>query len=247
VNALREPYGTINVSRPLSAFSVPITVVDPGPDGQPGSADDGMAVTAYDLAPESLNLPPVNLTTNLPGSESDYYTWEITATKRQRGRWSLLASFSETWNREAALGMGNDFTPNALVSAVKGQARFTTWQAKLHATLSLPRDVRVIPVVRSQSGLPFARTFVRTLSYGNATIKAQPVGAYRTSAITVIDVRAEKAFRIRRARVIGFFDVYNIANTNAEQSLTTSSGSSWLRPTVITGPRILRIGSRLEW
>ncbi len=33
VNAKRQPYGTINVSRPLSAYSVPVAVVDPGPDG----------------------------------------------------------------------------------------------------------------------------------------------------------------------------------------------------------------------
>ena len=56
----------------------------------------------------------MNLTTNLPDSDSEYYTWEITATKRQSARWSLLASFTHTWRREAALGTGNDFTPNAL-------------------------------------------------------------------------------------------------------------------------------------
>ena len=46
---------------------------------------------------------------------------------------------------------------------------------------------------------------------------------------------------------MGFFDLYNLFSTNAEQSVTTSSGASRLRPTVITGPRILRIGARLEW
>ena len=45
---------------------------------------------------------------------------------------------------------------------------------------------------------------------------------------------------------MGFFDVYNLFNTNAEQTVTTSSGASWLRPTAITGPRILRIGARLS-
>ncbi len=46
---------------------------------------------------------------------------------------------------------------------------------------------------------------------------------------------------------MGFFDVYNMFNTNAEQMLTTSSGGSWLRPTAITGPRVVRIGARLQW
>ena len=138
LNARRQPYGTINVSRPLEAYAVPVAVIDPGPDGRLGSADDGATVTAYNLTAESLSAPPVNLTTNLPDSNSEYYTWEITATKRQSGRWSLLASFTETWNHEAALGTGNDFTPNALINSTDCQDRFTTWQAKVNGTMSLP-------------------------------------------------------------------------------------------------------------
>jgi hypothetical protein len=60
-------------------------------------------------------------------------------------------------------------------------------------------------------------------------------------------VRTEKLFRIDAVRVMGFFDVYNIFNTNAAQTLNTSSGGFWLRPTAITGPRVLRVGARLEW
>jgi hypothetical protein len=189
----------------------------------------------------------VNLTTNLPESDSDYYTWEITATRRQSARWSLLASFTHTWSHEAALGTGNDFTPNALVNAEGSKDRFRTWQAKLNGTVSLPRAFRVVPVIRYQSGQSFARTFVQTLNYGNATIKAEPVTANRTPDIRLVDVRLEKAFQVRVARLMGFFDVYNILNTNAAQTLTTSSGAFWLRPTAITGPRILRIGARVEW
>jgi hypothetical protein len=247
VNVKRQPYGTINVSRPLSAYSVPVVMVDPGPDGRAGSADDGMALTGYDLAPQFLNVAPVNLTTNPPDSNSDYYTWEITATKRQGASWSLLASFTQTWSHEPALGTGNDFTPNALVNSTNGRDRFTTWQAKVNGTISLPLGFLVVPVVRHQSGTPFARTFVRTLTYGNATVKAEPIAANRTPNITLVDVRMEKTFRVGRTRVMGFFDLYNLFNTNAPQTLTTSSGSSWLRPTAITGPRILRIGARMEW
>ena len=43
-------------------------------------------MTAYNLTAASLSASPVNLTTNLPDSNSEYYTWEITATKRQRAR-----------------------------------------------------------------------------------------------------------------------------------------------------------------
>lgn len=247
VIARRQPIGTINVSRPLSAYSIPVSVVDPGPDGRLDTVDDGAPMTAYDLTPESLNAAPLNLTTNLPDSNSEYTTWEITATKRQNARWSLLASFTHTWSREAALGTANDFTPNALINASKSQDRFRTWQAKLNATVSLPWDIRAVPVVRYQSGQPFARTFVRTMNYGNATIKAEPISANRTPDIVIVDMRTEKVVRVKAARVSGFVDVYNLFNANGAQTLTTSSGAFWLRPTAITGPRVFRIGARLAW
>src|SRR5262249_57855776 len=120
-------------------------------------------------------------------------------------------------------------------------------QAKVSATINLPLDLRVVPIARHQSGTPFARTFVQVLNYGNATIKAEPIDAERTPNITIFDVRTEKAIRVGRQRLTGFFDVYNIFNTNAEQTLTTSSGASWLRPTAITGPRIARLGVRFDW
>jgi len=104
-----------------------------------------------------------------------------------------------------------------------------------------------VPVARHQSGTPFARTFVRTLNYGNATIKAEPIASNRTPNITLFDLRGEKTFRVARARIMGFADVYNLFNTNAAQTLTTISGPAFLRPTVITGPRIARLGARLEW
>jgi len=109
------------------------------------------------------------------------------------------------------------------------------------------KNLATIPVVRSQSGTPYARTFVRTLNYGNATIKAEPIDANHTPAITLVDLRTEKTFRAGTMKVMGFFDIYNIFNTNAEQTVTTNSGASWLRPIAITGPRILRIGARFEW
>ncbi len=247
VNAKRQPNGTINVSRPLDAYAVPVAVIDPGPDGRLGTVDDGGTLTARNLAPEFVGVAPVNLTTNLPAGDSEYYTWEITATKRQSERWSLLASFTETWNHEAALGTGNDFTPNALINSEGSQDRFRTWQAKVNGTISVPWGVRLVPVFRHQSGTPFARTFVQALNYGNATIKAEPITANRTPNISLVDLRTEKAFRVSALRVMGFFDVYNIFNSNAEQTLTTSSGAFWLRPTAITGPRVLRIGARLDW
>jgi len=247
-NGRRQERGTIDVNRPLSAYDVPVSIVDPGPDGRLNTADDGATITAYNLNAAVLSRPPQNITTNLPGVESDYYTWELTANKRDNGRVGLSASFAHTWNADAALGAGSSYTPNALINADGDRLRTTTWQGKLHATINLGRDYRVVPSLRHQSGTPFARTFVQTLNWGNATINSQPVSDNRIPNVTVLDLRLDKSFQISRlGRLNGFVDVYNVFNTNAEQALTTSSGAAYLRPSVITPPRIARVGVRLDW
>src|SRR5262249_59821707 len=137
-----------------------VPVQDPGPDGRAGTADDGAVYTAYNLAAAYVGLAAVNLTTNLPDSaNSDYYTWEITATRRELGRWSLLASFAETWSRETNFGA---FTPNSLINTVDGRNRFSTWQGKINATVRLPYEVRLAPIFPHQSATPLRPTLTPT-------------------------------------------------------------------------------------
>ena len=242
----RQPRGGYNPNRPLEAFNVPVTVGDPGIDGVLSTPDDGGTFTAYGLSASALALPIVTITRNFEDVLSDYYTWEISATKRHTRHWSLNASLAHTWSYVDALGAGTQ-TPNSLIGVDGDRVNSTTWQAKALTTFELPRGVRLISVVRHQAGTPFERTFVTRLNYGNATIRAEENNSRRTPNITVFDLRSEKQFRLKRLGLTGFFDVYNIFNTNAEQALTTSSGASWLRPSAITPPRIARVGMKLAW
>ncbi len=242
----RQPRGTAVVNRPYEAFSVPVTVLDPGPDGVFNNTDDGGTFTAYNLDPAALAQSPVNITRNFDDVVNDYYTWEISATKRGVSRWSTSASFAHTWSSTDALGTGTQ-TPTSLINADGRQLKATSWQAKAHTTFELPKDVRLISVIRHQAGTPFERTFTARLNYGNATIRAEENNSRRTPNMTIFDVRSEKTFRMNNVGLTGFFDVYNIFNTNAEQALTTTSGSSWLRPSAITPPRIARVGVKLAW
>ena len=101
---------------------------------------------------------------------------------------------------------------------------------------------------RHQSGTPFARTFNAKLNFNSSVaIQAEPVGTERTANINLFDVRAEKNFKLKKGRFGVFFDVYNIFNSNAEQVVTTTSGSAFLRPSVITPPRIARIGLKFNF
>ena len=246
-NGRRQLRGSFNINRPIEAYTAPVQVRDPGPDGRPGTSDDGGVINAFNLAPEALNLPVVNRTINLgSGADTNYYTWEIAAARRLSGSWSLLASFDKTWSREGAIAANP--TPNLLINTVDGQNRFTTWQAKINATLALPWSLRVTPILRHQSGTPFARTFSASLNYSSAvTIKTEPVGAERTPNLTLFDLRSEKIVRMLGTRFSAFFDVYNIFNANDPQALTTTSGSAWLFPSAITPPRVARVGLKFNW
>ena len=63
-----------------------------------------------------------------------------------------------------------------------------------------------------------------------------------------IDVRVEKSVALGKGvRVRLFGDVFNIMNAYAAETLTVSTGLSYLQPTAILGPRTGRIGARLVW
>ncbi|MBI1873929.1 MAG: TonB-dependent receptor [Acidobacteria bacterium] len=236
----------LNPNRPFEAYNIPITVRDPGPDGVVGNADDGPSFTAWNLETAALNAPIVNLTTHNPylTDGEDHYTWEIAGTKRMSNHWSMNTSFAHTWSREAV----NGTNPNAFIGTESDQRKhYTNWQAKLAGTFQLPYEVNISPVIRHQSGDPFGRTIQARLNYGTQTIQVEPESARRVTNVTIVDVRAEKGIRVGGRRVAFFFDLFNILNANADQAIVQSSGSTFLRPTVIVPPRVARIGAKFEW
>ena len=101
-NGVRNQRTIVNTNQPFEAFDRPVSVPNPGPDGAVGTGDDGPEVTAFNLDPQYLGLPVVQVVKNGYFTDSDFYTWEATATRRMSGRWSLLASFSNMWSRQGS-------------------------------------------------------------------------------------------------------------------------------------------------
>jgi hypothetical protein len=253
-----------NVNQPFSAFSVPVSIADPGPDGVRGNADDGAAIAGLNLAPEYVGLTPKYVMSNVPDAKANYYTWEITATKRLSMRWSAMASFAETWSHSHGQSSSNNsaffgttvrqdwlpITPNDMIntSNALGQMFTTDWQMKFSGTYDAPLGIRVSPFVRVQSGQNFGRTLLATFNYGSARILAEPMNTRRQDNIAVFDTRIEKSVKTPGAPSVSLFlDLYNITNANPNQNVTWSSGSSFLRPTAIVPPRVLRVGTKVSF
>jgi hypothetical protein len=111
--------------------------------------------------------------------------------------------------------------------------------------------IRLTPALRFQSGQPYGRTFLATatngINYGSQRILAEPIDTRRQDHITVFDIRVEKDIRFVGRTLSPFMDLYNISNSDAASNINWSGGSSFQLPSTIIGPRIMRVGVKLEW
>jgi hypothetical protein len=258
-----QQYQTYNANRPYSAFTVPVTIQDPGPDGNLATtADNGAAYQGYNLDPAYLTLPTLNLTTNFPGA-SEFWTVEATATKRLSNKWSMLATYAYRWNKDYSSSyFGNTVrasstsvlasnllpaNPNDLINTDDGRYNFGTAAFKLTGSYDAAWGIRLSPSYRFQSGQPFGRTFVATMNFGTERILAQPIDAQQQDNINLIDMRIEKSIHLGGQRIGLVLDIYNITNANTAQNINWASGTTYLGPSTIIGPRILRFGGRFDW
>ena len=230
---------TVNVLNPPNGFDIPVTVVDPGVDGRTGTNDDGV-LQLFNLQP-SLIGQTLNVLRNAPGYDAEFRTWEIAAQRRFAKRWSLNGSFAVTWR--------DDFNSIPYRPNDSPQSRMLPIRmAKLMGSYEPGWGVRLTPLVRFQSGDPYARTVTAVLNYGNQTVEAEPLGSRRKDDIFVFDLRAERKFNIgQKGSVSGFVDGFNMFNTNAVVDITTTTGTSFLRPITIVPPRIFRVGAKMSW
>ncbi|MEZ5293587.1 MAG: TonB-dependent receptor [Vicinamibacterales bacterium] len=248
-----------NSNRPLDAFTVPITIRDPGPDGVLGNGDDGAGIPGFNLNPANLSLPVRNVATNLPGN-GQYQTVEFAANKRQSGRWSLSAAFAKRWNKDQSTAyfgqnlrsLTTPSTKNDLINTDGGRYNFTMWTAKINGSYDAPYGIRITPALRFQQGQPYGRTFLagaaNGINYGTQRILAEPIDSRRQDNITLLDLRLEKSFALTGARKVGvFIDAYNLTNSAAAQNITWNSGSAFEQPISIIGPSIMRFGFKFDW
>jgi hypothetical protein len=101
----------VNTARPYSAYSVPITGVDPGRDGVVRTSDDGGPVTYYDYNPAFAGRAFERFTyINVPGYTDRFHNLEFGVDKRLSNRWQMRASYLAT--RKNVWIAGIPQTPN---------------------------------------------------------------------------------------------------------------------------------------
>jgi hypothetical protein len=257
----------LNDSRPASAYNVPVTVADPGPDGSLSTTADNGVLHLFNL--DDTTRGTSNRVQNLADYEGTYKTLELSANKRYGNRWSMNASFSYTWTNE----FGNTYFGNRFSSLVQQFSlfgsyptnpnepvhnEFTNWNSKISGTLDAGWGLRVTPVLKMQSGAPYGRfsniptcagaVVADCLNYGSQLVLVEPIGTRRQDTVSVLDFRVEKQLRFaQKARVGLFFDVFNAMNSNTAVNIDWRQGAGFEKRHTVLGPRIAKFGVKFDW
>jgi len=235
-------YQIAGVQRPYSAYNIPITNPDPGPDGKVGTADDpGTSVTYYDYAATLAGLSNSQTMTVNPGSQTDqtYKSYEVAAAKRLSRNWQFNGSYSSTLSH-IPFGTGTQaLTPNAEIFT----SNFTReWLGRLSGAYIFPRAIVGSVIYEHRSGTPTARQvqFTGGKQIPNIVVNVEPIGSIRTPNVNTLDMRASKTFDLGKSRKLeARVNMFNVLNINTALAYNVRSGSSFLLPTTIVLPRVL--------
>src|SRR5262249_30744066 len=153
--------------------TTPTTVVDPGPDGVVGTAED----STYQFFQRTSAANRVVIT-NDPKQVQTYKGLEITATKRMSRRWHMLTEYTRTRNRldhpntAVPPNLAPPTSPNWLINSsdlitntanADGPNLF-----KLTGSYIAWYAVVVSGNLRSESGPPITRQISRSLAIGGS-------------------------------------------------------------------------------
>jgi hypothetical protein len=241
-----------NTLRPASAYTIPITRRDPGPDGNLGTADDGGKVTFYDYAPAYAGAKFVaNMVTNSPHADR-FHSIEWTLTRRSSGRWMGTLSYFVTKNHR---WLTHSFdNPNNLVFPID-----ETWGWAGNATVSyrMAGDVMLAAFLQSRQGVGGARTVLfRTADpdggtpisqLSTVTLRMEPYGIQRGAAENILNLRGSKDFRFGSRKVSFDIDCFNALNSNAATGLVFESGPTFGYANGVLPARIFRLGARFAF
>ncbi len=216
--------GGPNILRPLSAYTIPVSRRDPGPDGVLDTGDDpGTMIHFADYGDEYRGAEFVgNQRINYPVPDF-YHSYEFTLERRLRDGWQGLVSFIGTqnhrWLPNAAL---TDFVPPQV--ALHGLDETWEWGLKAHGSYMFPGDVQLGVFYQGLSGFPIQRTarFLRNdpdglfhfRNQGTQTIRVEPYGASKLTAQHVWNVRLSKLLDLGPGRFQLAAEVFNLFNAN---------------------------------
>jgi len=253
----RNQIGVRNVAAPPSAYT-PVTINVPnGPNG-PTTA------TLYNLNPQYLGLQD-NVVDNQPYLDTRYDGLELSASKRLSHRWQMVTGINFGRNKgglnNVTTSMGQSATsdlndPNNTLYSRGIVGLDAKVGYRLSGSFEFPGAVLVAGSMISNGGAPYVSVYsasraavapVVTLTRGSQNVFLSARGDERLATVTMADIRISRPFRFGPRRIVPTVDFFNIGNTGTPVSITSTIGGSYLFPTQIIAPRIIRVGFSMNF
>ena len=74
-----------------------------------------------------------------------------------------------------------------------------------------------------------------------------PSSVYEEPRIQQVDIRFSRNFRWKNWRVQPQFDLFNVLNANSILAINTRYGGSWRNATTVLGPRLYKLGVKVDF
>jgi hypothetical protein len=242
---MRNVWAEVDTVR-APAYTIPYTVIDPGPDNRVGTGDEETFQT-FDR-PASIGSDRVY--TNPEGNDADFHNLEFAVNRRFANRWMLLTSFGYTWSNmlhdETGFGRFYSYRPvRRLFGDENGFETSTLWNYKVIGRYLLPFDVGVSGSWKVQSGQQYGRTLQVTFpGDSQQTFRVEPVTANRYPTVSILDFRFDKSFTMGRAKITGMLDIFNALNSGTVTGFRVTT-VNYKEVTGLLDPRVVRVGLRL--
>jgi hypothetical protein len=228
------------LGRPLSSWTVPITRPDPGPDGATGTADDPGRLFTYYEYPTALRAPTFGQYRIINGPNTNYTKGiDLAATKRFAGGWQILSSGGFIWKDDEQAAAEQELNPNAMLFSSEKK---NEWYFKAAGSYRIGApDVLVSASFNGTSGEYWWRTvrFTGGNTVPNILLPVEPRTARQYPNAYVLDLRAQKTFRIRTAhhthQISAGLDMFNALNVNTITRVNNQSGPAFSLPVSESG------------
>ena len=233
---------TINARRPYSAYNRPLSLLDPGPDGAPGTADDAGLTTVWDYDPSYRGSNFVaSQRVNRPDDRDLWsHTIEAVLTRRTTGNWGMMASAAAEKTHSWLVGVVQ--SPNDEYFPLD---ETWSWQGKLMGSYKIPWQVNLSGTFQVYNGIRSQRTYLfRGLpSLVTVAVRREPYGAISGTPRSLLNLRVAKdVWRAGTRRLRLSVEGLNVLNGASPWSVISSSGATYGYYTSVDSPRILRFG-----
>jgi hypothetical protein len=237
-------FGIRNLAVPPSDYT-PVTINNPLTN---------QTLTVYNQLPSTLGMSSIYLT-NQNILYQGYNGVEFTMNWSFRNGSYIGGGVTIGKTLGNTLGSSTDLNnPNNLINDYGRVGYDSPYVENFGGLWQLPLGFQWSGTLRATTGLPFTPTYVVTrtvvpgLTQTSQSILAAPNGQYRYPENVLVDMRFGKLIKIReRVRVQVFADLFNVLNSSAITSESTTIGTSFGKPAAINEGRLLRLGGELHF